>query len=716
MNSYVVLIFALVVSLCIGALAAEPKNGGPRDVEVIRGRIIARYLPAPGASLDRLAKTAEGYAQNLGEDGSWSDVNYACQARSRWETAKHLGRLRDMTVAFSATGSPVEGQAELKDAILKALDCWFTKDFQSPNWWWNEIGVQLTMGPVFLMLDDAVRPEQTARGIEIMKRSRWAGWTGQNLVWGATLQIMRGCIEGSPQVIQEAYDRMYQEICISKPGREGVQVDFSFHQHGAQLYSGGYGLGFASNGAEFIHHARGTRFAAPDEVVDVMKGYVLDGQQWMMRALTFDYSAVGREITRPGKNGGAMLGAAARLAELGGARSDELADYLTRMKTRGAECPLSGNRHFWRSDYTAHHRPGSFVSVRTASKRNRRSEICNSEGRKSHHLADGVMYVYLDGNEYRDIFPVWDWQRIPGTTCEQMDWSEKGGVGGNGETAFVGGVSDGACGLAAMDFKRGALTARKAWFCVDDAIVCLGAGITCDSANPVLTSVNQCHLRGDVLVSSGTQPPESGAHELAAPGWVYHDSVGYVFPDKGAIHLSNQAQKGKWSDIGTNSEEEVALDVFSLWLDHGKEVRDAAYAYVVYPAVSAEALKPHVDAQEFEVLANTEQAQAVGHAASGMTQAAFYEPGAVAHGEGRFIRVDQPCLLLVRETGSSVQVAVSNPANEPLTVNVEVAPALKGEGCTSMPDGGTRIELALPDGDMAGSSLVGTFEKTTGES
>jgi len=37
-------------------------------------------------------------------------------------------------------------------------------------------------------------------------------------------------------------------------------------------------------------------------------------------------------------------------------------------------------------------------------------EIVNSEGRKSHHLSDGANFLYLTGNEYKDIFPVWDWQ------------------------------------------------------------------------------------------------------------------------------------------------------------------------------------------------------------------------------------------------------------------------------------------------------------------
>jgi chondroitin AC lyase len=184
-----------------------------------------------------------------------------------------------------------------------------------------------------------------------------------------------------------------------------------------------------------------------------------------------------------------------------------------------------------------------------------------------------------------------------------------------------------------------------------------------------------------------------------------------VFPGKGAIHLANQTQTGKWSDIGTGPAQEVSLDVFSLWVDHGREVSDAAYAYVVYPGVSVEVLRQRVDDSAFEVLANAPQLQAVGHAASGLTQAAFYEAGTLDYGDGRFMRIDQPCLVMFRDMGQSVQLAVSNPLNEPLRVNVETDLAFKGEGCAALPDGGTRIALTLPDEATAGSSLVRTFVK-----
>ena len=52
--------------------------------------------------------------------------------------------------------------------------------------------------------------------------------------------------------------------------------------------------------------------------------------------------------------------------------------------------PLVGNRHFWRADFMAHHRPGYYASARMHSKRIASTDgPANSEGLLSHHLADG---------------------------------------------------------------------------------------------------------------------------------------------------------------------------------------------------------------------------------------------------------------------------------------------------------------------------------------
>jgi chondroitin AC lyase len=49
---------------------------------------------------------------------------------------------------------------------------------------------------------------------------------------------------------------------------------------------------------------------------------------------------------------------------------------------------------------------------------------------------------------------------------------------------------------AAFELDRDGLAARESWLFFDDEYACLGAGITCDSDGPVVTTLNQCHCRG----------------------------------------------------------------------------------------------------------------------------------------------------------------------------------------------------------------------------
>ena len=94
-------------------------------------------------------------------------------------------------------------------------------------------------------------PAGTRDGVvDILKRSVWTRWTGQNLVWGVGNQIVRGLITGDASLVVGAYERMYQEIVVTP--KEGIQADFSFHQHGDQFYSGGYGLGFANDVGRYV--------------------------------------------------------------------------------------------------------------------------------------------------------------------------------------------------------------------------------------------------------------------------------------------------------------------------------------------------------------------------------------------------------------------------------------------------------------------------------
>jgi chondroitin AC lyase len=488
-----------------------------------------------------------------------------------------------------------------------------------------------------------------------------------------------------------------------------MQQDYSFHQHGVQLYNGGYGLDFSNDVGRFISYSWGTRFQIPEDRMKIFSAYLLEGEQWMIRGNIFDYSADGREITRAGKvvvpqdkTAGPVtpVGPAyslgnvmAMLAAEPTPRQKELEGFAARLHGKPGAPEFTGNKQFWDSDFMTQRRTGYYTSVKMLSSRMQNGELVNNEGRKSMHLSDGANFLYLTGNEYANVFAVWDWTKIPGTTAIQgtLVTGEKDPIRAHGGTTFDGGVSDGTYGMAAMDLKRGNLAAKKAWFFFDSDYVALGTGITLadDKEHAVATDVNQPLLEGDVLTSEG---PVAGTKDFDAAHrvWVYHDHVGYIFAAGTKIDVSAGPQTGAWSDFGTGSSVPETKGVFDLWIDHGTAPQEASYEYTVAPGATAAGAAKLAAHPDVEVLANTANTQAVYNKALKLAEIAFRAAGSLETPVGK-VEADHSCLLLVRQVVGGWKVTASNPENEPLTLHV----AVKGKSAA----------IELPGGNLAGSSV-----------
>ncbi len=663
----------------------------------------------------KLKELGEQYAEKLGPDGSWSDVDYQSETQSRWIAAEHLNRTRVMAMAAALDRQGGHPDQALEAKVLGALKYWTLHDYQNPNWWWNQIGVARLAGEIAFLMQPQLSPEQLSKVVEFMKRSDWrkGAWTGANLTWGVAIEIVRGCLEENPDTVAEAYHLMYQEIRIVRPAEEGIQQDYSFHQHGAQLYSVGYGLAYAIDVGRFVAFAWGTGFQIPADRMAILNSYLLDGEQWLVRGDIIDYSTVGREVTRKGKvvapghstvsgnsvasPGESLPGVVAMLGELPTLRQKELRAFSARLQQLKNAPVFAGNKQFWCSDFMAHRREGFYTSVKMLSNRMLNGEEVNHEGKKSQHLSDGVNLLYLTGDEYRDIFPVWDWTKLPGATAIQgtLEIGGDNPIHARGTTAFAGGVSDGKYGMAAMDLARGNLSVKKAWFFFDDGYLCLGAGIRLadDTEHSVATDVNQTLLAGDVLTSQSRQPLAEGAHSYEAGkiAWVYHNGVGYILGPDCRISLTNGPQTGTWREIGSGSGKPVTLPVFNLWIDHGYAPRAGIYQYCVLPGASVKQVAARARSPLIHVLSNQEGVQAVWHGELKIVMVAFRRPGFLATPMGR-VAVDHSCLLLARKVADGWKISASNPENQPLTLHVEV--------------GGRKIAIDLPGGNFAESAVT----------
>ena len=79
-------------------------------------------------------------------------------------------------------------------------------------------------------MDDALTAEERAGVVKLMQESG-IRMTGQNKVWLAECVLMRALLEGKAPDARAARDAIASEVALSKTV-EGIQADWSFHQHG----------------------------------------------------------------------------------------------------------------------------------------------------------------------------------------------------------------------------------------------------------------------------------------------------------------------------------------------------------------------------------------------------------------------------------------------------------------------------------------------------
>ena len=632
--------------------------------------------------------SAGSYLSSQQGDGSWSDINYGNTSSNSWDPQNHLRRLSSLSAA-------------VKDAVSRGLDYWFSRNPQSSNWWWNEIGGPNQMVKVLMIMEPHLTQTQVQNGIAYSDDGIDKDYTGQNSISVQNLKAALMVLDENHNLakLNEAFDAMGSIIAVSD--QEGIRQDHAFHQHGLQLYNGGYGEVFMEEIASWIYLSRGLSFSFSQGQIDLFSSLVLDGSQWMIRRAYWDHAAQGREISRPGgvKISSDLDELLSKMISMGTSRQGEFQAFLDH--TRGNnDSLLLGNKHFWLSDYHAHRRPGYYAGVKMCSPRALSHEAGNGENLQGYYLSQGAMMIMRDGLEYKDIYPVWDWGRIPGVTSPHKDPAPKPpNWRVPGTATFAGGASDGTYGTAGFDFSWDGAWGKKAWFFFDDEIVALGVGLGGNAAEPIYSSVNQSLKRGSIYVSydSGTGSSQgTGEHALDSPRWVHHDQVGYVFPNAAAVKLKNADQSGSWQEINNSkSGSVITKSVFSLWFDHGVGPSDQSYAYIMVPGVSLTGVQSYANSLPLRIISNTTQQQAVRNDALGIAGIVFYTAGTVTVRPGLSVKADGQSIVLVNEAGSETKVTVAHPENAEMTVKITLSGDLN-----------ETLVYNLPTGRFAGSSMT----------
>jgi chondroitin AC lyase len=702
----------------IPLLSVEDQAKYP-DLEIVRDRVIKDLL---AGSFDE--QDVQRITQNLQADGSWLDIDYEDVSRTGFEHSGHLSNMLVLAKAYKNPENTFFQNGRVKHAISSALGFWLEHDFICENWWWNEMGTPRHMIDLLLIMDDDLTEKQKAEGLEIASRAKMGGVgarPGGDLIQIAAMMGKQALFRRDEAFLEEVLKIMADEIKITT-GR-GLKPDMSFHHRTDNVMSTlTYGSGYIDSFAYWILKIKGTKYSMPDEALELLTDYFLDGMvASMVHGKYPDPGARNREMTRMGALNPIGPELAENLLQASSYRKEEL-EEIVKIRKGEIKPNFSKTRFFWHSEYFSHQRPDYFASVRMHSSRNHTmEEPHNEEGLKMHHFGDGSNFISMTGQEYVHIYPVWDWQKIPGTTVVQKPelphWKE---IAKRGLNDFVGGISDGEYGTAAFDFQstHDPLQARKAWFFFYREFVSLGTGIQSNAPYPVNTTLNQSLLNRDVTIAKAgkTEILAQGEHHLEEISWVLHDKVGYLFPSPTTVHLKNATATGNWRQINHQAwatTEEVSKETFTLWLDHGVRPKSAGYAYIVLPTIAEPSeIEDYRKKEEIRILANSPAIQAVQHAGLGQTQLVFYQPGEIHLSKGLWIKVEQPCIMLIETEGGKIKkLVVSDPTQKLESLSIETSARMEDSGrhwaaTWDNVKKSSSIKVKLPKEGYAGQSVV----------
>ncbi|GGR98074.1 lyase [Streptomyces eurythermus] len=619
-------------------------------------------------------------------------------------------RLWTMTQAYVQTGTGVTGDPGLLTDVLRGLDH-LTATVYNPattrygNWWEWQIGSPRLLMDITAALYAQAGPDRVAAACAAVDHfipdtmlTDYSGTsTGANRVDLCRSVALRGILGRSPQKIALARDALSPVFPYVTQG-DGLYADGSFVQHAWVAYSGTYGQVLLDGLGRLFALLAGSQW----DITDPGRQHILDSVEHAYAPLIHDGLVMdcvnGRAISRglprsddqgvmrgDHYHGQALIAAIALLA--GGASPEERERWYGRVKgwierdtvspilssrqfgvgdlarlhtVAAAPVPAApeplGHRLFPAMDRAVHRTPRFTAALAMASDRIAHYECGNGENPRGWHTGSGMLSWWPrgSGDQYTDWYwPTVDWYRLPGTTVSTRRLPDRaGGEWGAPKPAvrWVGGTTDGTYAAVGQHLKGlgSTLQARKSWFFLDDAVVCLGAGITCADGMPVETVVDNRNLG-----ENGTQPLVRGRN------WAHLEGHGgWVLPHGGELRTLREDRTGAWADINTTSSPERRTRRWqTLWLDHGTDPADARYAYVLLPgATRAETAARAGDRHWLTVLANDTTAQAVAVPRPGVTACTFWGPGTVGE-----LTVSAGASVLVVRRGRTASLRISEP-------------------------------------------------------
>lgn len=577
----------------------------------------------------------------LNPDGCFSDINYFDRSNTKWSPIIHLKR----TLFYLKSSEDINKE----DKINLMLGCFTSKNISSNNWWWNDIETphymllilltshqkQLTINEnytdIFIRdynvnLASSVLPKHTdiANKLDLIKNN-----------------ILFSIFINSKYLLSRSIVKFEHTLMTNDDS--GLMEDFSFHAHQNNLYIHTYGTNFVLRAIDIIN-----TFKRSDFEIDINKyinllNFIKCGYLKSIYNGYVDYSALGRGVARANKTHSVPE------------QYNKILSFLEQHESYiQNECQTS-NTNFYLSDYMIHRSDNMMASVRASSSTVSKVEWGNGENLKGHGLTEGILNFYIHGSEFHNIFPIWDWSKLPGTTLPSniLEYQRPEWGGNYANSSVTGGLSDGDSGVFVYGMNDFNTSANKSWFFIDDFVIALGSKIRSDTK--VYTTVNQLISKSNIVIDNKIiRAPNINLSLFNKKNLhITHNDISYFFPKGVDLELSQKRMSGSWNDINLNSNSKLIYnDVFKVYISHEK---NDDYAYIVSPKVDS----VDIFTKRFNIV-NNDDVHLVYDNLKNSIYIAFFDEGSL---KDEFIDVSSDGPILLKYNLLDCSLYYSNPSS-----------------------------------------------------
>lgn len=661
------------------------------------------------------------------------------------------------------------------------------------NWWDWQIGTPLAINDFCALMYNDLSSAQLDTAMAAIKHyepdptvTGGATSTGANRSWACTITMLRGALSGDQATIDSARNELETVFPYATSG-DGMYPDGGFIQHVTYAYTTGYGLSLLQILTSMMVAALNTPWAfSTSQVSEVFDWTQNNFVPWIYGGGFMDMNhgrAISRFYETDRRQGRLVMGDLLQLAAIfppenaqqlrsqikgwlaayesysftGSSPAEDQVSFFTfdsvqiqpvflpsvvlgRQLMSDASVPIGAEstRSMIATSMAraVHRRPGFAMGIAMETTAIKPYECANGENRMGWYQGEGAVYMFLPdhlGHWANEWWPTANKCRIPGTTVIQKQPTVGVGVRSTVANIWAGGAlldGNGAVGMG-LSFKTQTLKARKSWFCIDDAVVCVGAGITSTDGNTIETIIEQRNIGkngASVPVIDGAPFTTVGSTPTSfTPRWAYiPNTCGYLFPASGTqIQAIREDRTGHWTDMDNRGTYEdytaYARRFITFWINHGVNPSADTYEYIQLPGATQADVAAAADTMaNVTIIANTNDVQAVTRAGddSGdfITMANFWADPTPPKAGG--IQADHRASVVLSKQGNELAIAVSDPTQR-LTGNVTVTvdnavvrrdAANPGDPEVQVIATSPKLQIAVPMSGAAGRSFVARFQ------